>query len=1272
MGPDWAELFGDVRSLIERVHAGEQGVLAALVATCQRAWEATPEHYQDAIVPYIVSSGVPLPVVLPVPTSSDPEEEWERVMRAISEVAERAPSSKLVIDLSHRQVDADAVKKLLLAPWFARTYLLDMPRNLCEAELSRVNLQGEDLFLANLERATLADADLRNANLAWANLKGATLDRADLRGADLSGARLEDASLVHARFDKRTRWPKPCPERTDALGPGASLVGAALGKLKLSGFELEGADLSGADLRGTDLTRAKLRGATLACATYNRFTKWPEGFEYTKQRAYGPGSILTQDMLDGVDLSGQELRGAKLSGLDLRRVESLERADLTDAHLENSRLDGVDLRSTRLGGANLSGANLSRAIYSEETTWPDAFDLTTTGAIGPRAHLSGMKFDRDWPGRFHSPIDLNGADLSHASFEGCDMARTNFEGADLTGAQLASTNLTRANLIGSCLKGANLNGATLSGALYDDSTVWPANFDATTSGGIGPGAQLEGQDISSMLQDQRALAGLDLNELNAAEAHLTSIDFEKVILDRAKLARADMVRVRLSRASLKGADLSQANLEAATARFVDLTEADLTSAHMTGAKLEGGVLRGARLDGACLQNASARGADLSGASLRGADLECADLHRTNLTEANLTGANLKHVDLSKTGLHGARLTLVRYSHHTNWPPDVDPARLGALGPRTQLSGVMLDGVTMRGAELDHANLSGASLIEVDLTDASLLRAELNGAMMRAADLSGCLAEEASFEGAVLVGARFDGANLLGASFRGADLRGASFEGTLLRHVNLQGATLEGACLEGALLQSAHFDDTTSWPAGFDPLVHPSAEERGTDDERWDHTASRRQVSLLTEGAGWDWSRAKEVLEALCQPHHQTSWIERTRLVLSAGRIDPERYREEWLPRLDSSRGLVFGARSLRQLEMLRELLPETTRIRLDLRFARPTISRLRSILSDPALEGIQELDLTGCGLDPATGSVLARSPYLSELEVLELGDNPALDATLMQSIGDGVLPHLVELSMWSCGLVLNSSFAGLKTGLRRLELGATTSLRDNQNVLGHQFVHDLVCGASRQTLEHLDLSFTGLGTEALHDIAEGGKWPRLRYLNLSRVEIGSDIRLRRRDFPRIEVLELSCTGLGPDAVAYSRLQFGSLCTLRDNATGALGYWRDCRWCGTRYFMSVEECTRYRDVYRLEFAYSDQYGRQVKGVRVRPRCAVCQGIHRTHKKVRALIGVPDDELTIEQHAELARAYATLRDPLKEAKHIKQTVKRGFTLSRVEELDRPQDQ
>lgn len=61
-----------------------------------------------------------------------------------------------------------------------------------------LNLQGADLFGADLRGVFLAYADLREADLGRANLQGACLAYANLQRANLKGANLENVDLFKA------------------------------------------------------------------------------------------------------------------------------------------------------------------------------------------------------------------------------------------------------------------------------------------------------------------------------------------------------------------------------------------------------------------------------------------------------------------------------------------------------------------------------------------------------------------------------------------------------------------------------------------------------------------------------------------------------------------------------------------------------------------------------------------------------------------------------------------------------------------------------------------------------------------------------------------------------------------------------------------------------------------------------------------------------------------------------------------------------------------
>ena len=141
------------------------------------------------------------------------------------------------------------------------------------AVLSYAVLRGADLRYADLSGADLRYADLSYANLSGADLRYAVLSGADLRYAVLSGAVLRYAVLS-----------------------GAVLRGAVLRYAVLSDADLSDAVLRYADLSGGDLRSADLRGAR-----WDKYTKWPEGFDFEAATKPTGHNASCADMTKGAD-----------------------------------------------------------------------------------------------------------------------------------------------------------------------------------------------------------------------------------------------------------------------------------------------------------------------------------------------------------------------------------------------------------------------------------------------------------------------------------------------------------------------------------------------------------------------------------------------------------------------------------------------------------------------------------------------------------------------------------------------------------------------------------------------------------------------------------------------------------------------------------------------------------------------------------------------------------------------------------------------------------
>ncbi len=146
-----------------------------------------------------------------------------------------------------------------------------------------------------------------------------------------------------------------------------------------------------------------------------------------------------------------------------------------------------------------------------------------------------------------------------------------------------------------------------------------------------------------------------------------------------------------------------------------------------------------------------------------------------------------------------------------------------IKPKADLSGADLAGADLAGARLGRANLEGANLEGANLSAAKLKNAKLEGANLASAILPLADLEEAVLDGACLTDAVLCGANLSFAWLHRANLTRADLRYALLRTTRLTEANLTGAVLTGSVFQPTFdnfviADETTVWPAGFDPEV----------------------------------------------------------------------------------------------------------------------------------------------------------------------------------------------------------------------------------------------------------------------------------------------------------------------------------------------------------------------------------------------------------------------------------------------------------------------
>jgi len=251
-------------------------------------------------------------------------------------------------------------------------------------------------------------------------------------------------------------------------------------------------------------------------------------------------------------------------------------------------------------------------------------------------------------------------------------------------------------------------------------------------------------------------------------------------------------------------------------------------------KESGRVMRRVRLAslaGARLRGFKLRGADLRSVDLRGADLRGADLQDADMAGANLNGASLVEVGRGARGDDALQLHLwlgllsVAALVATTWWPRFPPGPYSILG---WLAGLLCIGLAVvlyykrpwhsEPPGLRHAKLQRASLQRCYLPGAALDHADLSEATLSDADLMGASLHGATLRGADLTRSRLDGVDLQQADLRDANLQDAHLRGADLRGADLRGADLR-AHLNGADLHGARYDDTTRWPASFQPARH---------------------------------------------------------------------------------------------------------------------------------------------------------------------------------------------------------------------------------------------------------------------------------------------------------------------------------------------------------------------------------------------------------------------------------------------------------------------
>ena len=594
--------------------------------------------------------------------------------------------------------------------------------------------------------------------------------RVSLTGSTIA---LDDLPIGWYEYRVRRAGFAPLNGRFNLTEEGGSLsLEMSVERLSASDLDLTGLTLSSEDLRLIpDLVGANLGGLDL------------QGID-----------------LCGLDLSAVNLQGANLSGADLSGV------DLEGARLDNARLVGVNFVGARLIETSLFGANLSQALLHSGA--PSCLqEYRRTDLSG--AHLSDSLLQGTI---FTAP---SAEELNEALVEPClheersaplirlvDWGRVNLSEArmrrlKIEDSDLSNVSLARANLSESCLTNLSMG-----------------QVDLTDT-------ELSGSELNQVWISSSVMSGTRLNSAKLSDCRLSNLDLNGVILSRSEISYTDLSFVDATSVNLSDTRLDHLNWWGALLTDLHLNRALLTEVNLFGSRFSDSNFEGAHFIDS----------ELNSTELIGADLSSISLERVGLVGANLSKAMLEGLDLSQVSLLNTDLRLARYDEETQWPVGFDPKIQRAIGPGSDLSGMIfpilfdatlanlrgadlsetvMEGVNLQGADLSLAVLSGATMRSVDLSFANLSDAQLfninvsdslfDEAQLQRSRWSGIseeeiLAEEGSSR------SRNDWGILSGCSFREAQIDEALFS-------NLQ---MSDNDFTGVSDQRARFDQLAQCP-----------------------------------------------------------------------------------------------------------------------------------------------------------------------------------------------------------------------------------------------------------------------------------------------------------------------------------------------------------------------------------------------------------------------------------------------------------------------------
>ena len=239
-----------------------------------------------------------------------------------------------------------------------------------------------------------------------------------------------------------------------------SLISQTGKGLQLGEAKLDGLDLSGFDLRRAHLNRAQLYGTDLSAADLSEASLICPLLERTKFA----GAILRGAYVHAFAAQVCDFTGADFSGITDGTGALFHGCNFRNASLSGSMLSGSSFYQTTFDGATLAGANLEGCQFLE---------CSAVGASFERTQLDGCSFNRVALTRaaftgaggenvvIQRPFGCDELVLSHANLPGLRMIEVQGERVLAGGLRARGADLRDCSLPGSDFADADLAGSSL-------------------------------------------------------------------------------------------------------------------------------------------------------------------------------------------------------------------------------------------------------------------------------------------------------------------------------------------------------------------------------------------------------------------------------------------------------------------------------------------------------------------------------------------------------------------------------------------------------------------------------------------------------------------------------------------------------------------------------------------------------------------------------------------------------------------------------------------